>query len=55
MAIEDARILQRSLDQSNNVTDALECYQRNRIARTTKVQTDSTKFGKLYHVQNPLA
>ena len=55
MAIEDARILQRSLDQFSDVTNALLCYQRNRMPRTAKIQADSTKFGKLYHIQNPLA
>ena len=55
MAIEDARILQRSLHQFDDVKNALECYQRNRMPRTAKIQADSTKFGKLYHIQNPLA
>jgi len=55
MAIEDARILQRALQQFDTVNDALQCYQRNRITRTSKVQTDSVKFGKIYHIQNSLA
>jgi len=61
MAIEDARVLQRSLerqkslDTSSDIREALQCYQRNRIPRTTKVQTDSVKFGKIYHIQNPVA
>jgi len=55
MAIEDARVLQRSLALFENTHDALQCYQRNRIPRTAKVQTDSVKFGKIYHIQNPVA
>lgn len=67
MAIEDARVLQRSLelqplselqrplDQSKRVSEGLRCYERNRLSRTAKIQADSTKFGKLYHVQNPFA
>jgi len=54
MVIEDARVLQRSLQQFDSISDALQCYQRNRIARTSKVQTDSVKFGKIYHIQNPV-
>ena len=55
MAIEDARILERALQQFGDISDALQCYQRNRIVRTSKVQTDSVKFGKIYHIQNSLA
>ena len=55
MAIEDARVLQRCLGQFDRVSDALQCYQRNRIMRTSKVQTDCVKFGKIYHIQNSLA
>jgi len=55
MAIEDARILQRSVDQAAElegpgVARALQLYQRNRITRTAKIQADSARFGKLYHV-----
>jgi salicylate hydroxylase len=52
MAIEDARILQRSIDQSPNISDALQLYQANRIPRTTKVQRMSVQAGKLYHIQS---
>lgn len=54
MAIEDARVLQRALDQADNLEEGLELYQRNRLARTAKIQTDSARFGKLYHVPNGL-
>lgn len=52
MAIEDARILDRSFAQSENVESALQCYQRNRIERTAKVQRRSSQAGKLYHMPN---
>lgn len=54
MAIEDARILQRSLDQAKNVTEGLLLYQRNRFNRTAKVQSTSKQAGKLYHIKNRL-
>jgi len=52
MAIEDARILQRALSEAVDISEALQLYQRNRIARTTRVQAASARFGKIYHVQN---
>lgn len=55
MAIEDARILQRALDENNDLPTALECYQENRIPRTRKVQVDSIRFGKLYHLSSSMA
>jgi len=65
MAIEDARILQRSLalsgefppgvEGANMIAKALQLYQHNRISRTSKIQKDSAKFGHLYHLQNPIA
>ena len=54
MAIEDARILQRALDQAPNVGQGLQLYQRNRLARTAKIQSMSTQLGRLYHIQNPM-
>jgi len=54
IAIEDARILQRSLDQTENLSDGLQMYQRNRLKRTTKVQNISKQAGKLYHINNRL-
>lgn len=54
MAIEDARVLQRSFDQTQSVGEALQLYQGNRISRTTKVQRMSAQAGKLYHIKNPM-
>jgi len=55
MAIEDARILQRSLDQADDISEALQLYQRNRMKRTSAIQKDSNRFGSLYHIKNRLA
>ena len=53
MAIEDARILQRALETpTQNLEAALNIYQRNRIPRTSKIQTNSTRLGKVYHLPN---
>ena len=54
LAIEDARILQRALDQQENLADALDLYQRNRMARTAKVQRSSRQLGQLYHIKSSL-
>jgi salicylate hydroxylase len=53
MAIEDGRILQRALDQVSNVEQGLKLYQRNRLARTAKVQAMSMQMGRLYHIKKP--
>lgn len=54
MAIEDARILDRSFTQASDVPDALQLYQRNRMVRTGRVQMDSARVSKLYHINNKL-
>jgi len=54
MAIEDARVLQRALDQEQELGAALELYQRNRLTRTTKIQNNSRQVGALYHINNSL-
>jgi salicylate hydroxylase len=54
MAIEDARIFQRALDQEPTVPQALQCYQRNRLSRTAQIQNDSSRAGALYHFESSL-
>ena len=54
MAIEDARILQRSLDKFEDIPRAFQCYERNRIKRTSKVQAMSRQVSRLYHIHNPV-
>lgn len=50
MAIEDARILERSLTKHADLAHALECYQANRIPRTQRIQADSARMGQVYHL-----
>ena len=52
MAIEDARIFQRSVAAQPSIPHALQCYQRNRMPRTAKIQTDSSHAGALYHFES---
>lgn len=54
MAIEDARILPRAIDQASNLADGLQLYQRNRFERTSKIQRTSARAGKLYHFKTSL-
>ena len=52
MAIEDAAILTRALQQESNIEDALRLYQQTRFARTEKIVTQSTAHGNLYHQES---
>jgi salicylate hydroxylase len=54
LAIEDARVLQRALDQASNLGDGLQLYQRNRMKRTAKIQAMSARAGSLYHFKSRL-
>lgn len=54
MSIEDGRILQRALAQSDTVSAGLQLYQRNRFDRTAKIQRLSSKMSKLYHISHPV-
>ncbi len=49
MAIEDGEILARALEQVDSLRDALQLYQRNRYARTARVQTESAANVALFH------
>ena len=49
MAIEDARVLQRALEQESSVAAGLQCYQRNRFERTVRVVNGSTAMQRVYH------
>ena len=51
MAIEDAAVLMRALDQADEIPDALELYQRNRIERTVRIVNQSTANRKLFHLR----
>lgn len=54
LAMEDARIFQRSLDAESNLDVALNRYQQHRIPRTANIQSSSMSLGKLYHINNRL-
>lgn len=49
MALEDARVLARALDQEGSVGGALQLYQRNRLDRTARIVHTSTAMGQAYH------
>ena len=52
MAIEDAAVLMRSLNTNEDVIEALDMFQRNRVDRTGRIVTESTEHGDLYHLSN---
>ena len=54
MAIEDGYVLARTLTQETDLAVALKKYEALRIPRTTKVQLESRKRGKTYHISSPL-
>jgi salicylate hydroxylase len=49
MAIEDARVLARALDQEGSGAAGLQLYQRNRLERTSRIVNTSTAMGQVYH------
>ena len=52
MAIEDAAVLTRCLDQCDEIADALDLYQRNRIERTTRIVNESTANKELFQKES---
>ena len=50
MAIEDSAVLARCLSGDENITAALDRYQRNRAERTARIVNESTEHGSLYHI-----
>lgn len=48
MAIEDGAVLRRSLDQCDDIAEALDLYQRNRYARTARIVSESTHHGAMF-------
>jgi salicylate hydroxylase len=49
MAIEDAAVLMRALDQAPDIADALDLYQRSRIERTARIVAESSANRRLFH------
>ena len=52
MAIEDGAVLARALAQCDDVSDALQLYQRNRIDRTARVVDTSDANRELFHLDS---
>jgi salicylate hydroxylase len=52
MAIEDAAVLTRALDQEADIGQALALYQRNRIDRTTRIVEESSANRTLFHMRS---
>jgi len=55
MAIEDGAVLSRALDEAGSIADALQLYQRNRIARTSRIVRQSRENGALFHLGDQAA
>jgi len=51
MAIEDGMVLTRALGMRDNIADALQLYQRNRIERTARIVNQSTDNRRLFHLR----
>ena len=50
MAIEDGAILMRCIKGNENISEALDMFQRNRLKRTARIVNGSTELGDLYHL-----
>ena len=52
MAIEDAAVLTRALQSTDDVADALQLYERNRIDRTSRIVKGSDANRTLFHMRD---
>jgi salicylate hydroxylase len=43
-------VLARALEACDDVRDALDLYQRNRIERTARIVRESTEHGEIFHI-----
>lgn len=55
MAVEDAAVLTRAIQQSRCAEDAVQLYQRNRIERTAKIVNESSDNRRLFHLESVAA
>lgn len=55
MAIEDGAVLTRALAMTDDVAEALQIYQRNRIERTSRIVKGSTANRDLFHMRDQQA
>jgi salicylate hydroxylase len=52
MAIEDGAVLTRALGLTNDVAEALQLYERNRIERTSRIVNGSSANRTLFHMSD---
>jgi salicylate hydroxylase len=52
MAIEDGAVLKRALDLADDTAEALRLYERNRIARTSRIVTGASANRTLFHMDD---
>jgi salicylate hydroxylase len=52
MAIEDGAVLARALEMIDDVPQALQLYQRNRVERTARIVTQSNENRRLFHLRS---
>ena len=52
MSIEDGAVLARAMDMSDDVSECLQIYQRNRIGRTARIVRQSTANRELFHLKS---
>ncbi len=55
MAIEDGAVIARALQQEDDVSDALELYQRNRLERTARIVNESSANRDMFHLPSEAA
>jgi salicylate hydroxylase len=50
MAIEDGAVLARAMQQQNDIAEALQLYQRNRLQRTARIVNESSANRQMFHL-----
>jgi len=55
MAIEDGAVVARALQQEEDVGDALDLYQRNRLQRTARIVNESSANRNMFHLPSETA
>ena len=55
MAIEDGAVIARALAQEDDVTEALDLYQRNRLERTARIVNESSANRAMFHLPSEAA
>jgi salicylate hydroxylase len=51
MAIEDAAVLTRAFDETDDLATSLKAYELTRIDRTARIVDESTEHARLFHFQ----